>query len=96
MTAELHERDENGKDKGIVKDKDGKPVTSSAEFTPENENGTTEVVFEFMPAEGFAGKTVVAFEKADKNGMTYAAHADISDEGQDVQLPEGRDASLRR
>lgn len=88
MTAELHERDENGKDKGIVKDKDGKPVTSSAEFTPENENGTTEVVFEFMPAEGFAGKTVVAFEKADKNGMTYAAHADISDEGQDVHFPK--------
>lgn len=86
MTAELHERDENGKDKGIVKDKDGKEVTSSAEFTPEQENGTTEVVFEFMPGENFAGKTVVAFEKADKAGMTYAAHTDISDEGQDVHF----------
>lgn len=88
MTAELHERDENGKDKGVVKDKDGKEVTSSAEFTPEEENGTTEVVFEFMPGENFAGKTVVAFEKADKNGMTYAAHTDISDEGQDVHFPK--------
>lgn len=88
MTAELHERDEQGKDKGVVKDKDGKEVTSSAEFTPEEENGTTEVVFEFMPGENFAGKTVVAFEKADKNGMTYAAHTDISDEGQDVHFPK--------
>lgn len=88
MTAELHERDENGKDLGLVKDKDGKDVTSSAEFTPEQENGTTEVVFEFMPGENFAGKTVVAFEKADKNGMTYAAHTDISDKGQDVHFPK--------
>ena len=46
----------------VIKDADGKAVTSEAEITPETADGTVDVEFTFSAKE-FAGKTMVLFEK---------------------------------
>lgn len=88
MNAALHLKDKDGNDAGIVKDKNGKDVTSTVTFVPTTENGTVDVVFEFETDGKLAGETVVAFEDMQKNGVTYATHADISDENQDIKFPK--------
>ena len=88
MNAALHLKDKDGNDAGIVKDKNGKDVTSTVTFVPTAENGTVDVVFEFETDGKLAGETVVAFEDMQKNGVTYATHADISDENQDIKFPK--------
>ena len=88
MNAALHLKDKDGNDAGIVKDKNGKDVTSTVTFVPTTENGTVDVVFEFETDGKLEGETVVAFEDMQKNGVTYATHADISDENQDIKFPK--------
>lgn len=88
MNAALHLKDKDGNDAGIVKDKNGKDVTSTVTFVPTAENGTVDVVFEFETDGKLEGETVVAFEDMQKNGVTYATHADISDENQDIKFPK--------
>lgn len=92
INGELHKReaDENGKmvDKGVVKDVEGNEVKASRTFTPETENGTVDMTFTFMPGKDFAGTSVVAFESVAKKDVAYAAHADITDKGQDIHFPE--------
>lgn len=88
MSAALHLRDKDGNDAGIVKDKNGKDVTSTVTFVPTAENGTVDVVFEFETDGKLEGETTVAFEDMQKNGVTYATHADISDENQDTKFPK--------
>lgn len=87
MNAALHLKDKDGNDAGIVKDKNGKDVTSTVTFVPTTENGTVDVVFEFETDGKLEGETAVAFEDMQKNGVTYATHADISDENQDTKFP---------
>lgn len=87
MNATLHLKDKDGNDAGIVKDKNGKDVTSTVTFVPTTENGTVDVVFEFETDGKLEGETTVAFEDMQKNGVTYATHADISDENQDTKFP---------
>lgn len=91
LSASLHYRSmKDGKpvDGGIVKDKAGKDVTSSVTFTPDTANGSVDVVFTFTTVDDLAGKTAVAFESLTKNGVEFAAHADITDEHQDVKFPK--------
>ena len=66
---------------------DGEKVTASTTFTAEKSEGSVEVVFEF-DASAIAGTTVVAFESMEYEGVEVAVHADITDEGQTVRIPE--------
>lgn len=68
---------------------DGKEITSKAEFTAEEENGTVEVPFTF-DCSRLAGKSIVAFETSYHDGLELAVHADIEDEAQTVTFnPKG-------
>ena len=87
MSGTLHLRDADGNDAGVVKDAAGKEVTATKTFTPKSADGTVEVTFDF-DAPKLAGSTVVAFETVSHDGIDYATHADISDEGQTVRLPK--------
>lgn len=66
------------------------PVQASTTFTPEQPEGTVEVVFTF-DASGLAGHDVVAFEGLALEGSIIALHADINDEGQTVAIVEKPD-----
>ena len=85
-TGTLHLVNADGTDGGVAKDADGKDVTASATFTPEASDGSVEVTFDF-DAPDLSGKTVVAFEDVSHEGISYATHADITDEGQSVRFP---------
>lgn len=68
-----------------LEDADGKPVTATAEFTPDKADGTAEVTFEFDASKIEEGVELVAFEEClDVNGNVVAVHQDIDDEGQTV------------
>lgn len=71
----------------MVHDRHGKEVTVELPFAPSQSDGTVDVTFLFEPPEDLAGKTVVAFESLQHNGVDFAAHADIADERQDVRFP---------
>ena len=66
---------------------DGKPVTNTVTFTPDEADGTVDVPFEFN-ASALEGKTVVAFEKMFLNEKEIFAHEKIDDEGQTVTFPK--------
>lgn len=68
-------------------EKDGKPLTVEVPFTPEEADGTVEVVFRFDGSE-LAGRTLVAFEELQLDGEVVAEHKDPDDEGQSVDLVE--------
>ena len=68
-------------------EKDGKPLTVEVPFTPEEADGTVEVVFRFDGSE-LAGRTLVAFEELRLDGEAIAEHKDPDDEGQSVDLVE--------
>ncbi|MCH3947685.1 MAG: VaFE repeat-containing surface-anchored protein [Olsenella sp.] len=68
---------------------DGRAVTSTTRLTPESGSGTAEVNFSF-DGSALAGRTVVAFETLSLGGREYAAHADLSDQGQTVTFPSIR------
>lgn len=65
----------------------GAEVTAEAELTPEAASGTAEVVFEF-DSTGLSGKSLVCFERLDKEGLEVAVHADIDDDAQTVTVEE--------
>lgn len=69
-----------------VVDADGKEVVASVEFTPEEPNGTVDIVF-VLNASDLAGKSVVAFESLKHDGIEVGVHADIEDEEQTVHFP---------
>lgn len=62
-------------------------ITASTTFTPTEKDGEVEVTFTFKGVE-VAGKTVVAFETVERDGKTWAVHADIDDQNQTVNFPE--------
>lgn len=68
-----------------LEDADGKPVTATAEFTPDKADGATDVTFEFDASSIEEGVELVAFEEClDANGNVVAVHQDIDDDGQTV------------
>lgn len=83
---ELHRRNADGVDAGVLFDADGKPVTAEQKFFPRASDGEVEVSATFAPADG-GGYAVVAFEEIRHRGVLYATHADISDESQTVRVP---------
>ena len=88
-TGVLHDQ-ESGE---VVKDKDGKEVKKTIEFTtPDGKyavSGTVTMEIEFEPAEGFKGKPAVMFETVyDKDGNEVASHKDLNDKDQTIYPPE--------
>lgn len=69
-----------------VTDAAGETVTASAELSPQQANGTVDLVFTYEPAPDAAGRQVVAFERCELDGTEVASHADLDDEGQTVTL----------
>ena len=74
---------ENGK---VIKDADGKAVTSEAEITPETADGKVDVDFIF-DGSNLAGKTIVMFEEIRYENRLVGVHADINDEAQTIYVP---------
>ena len=90
MRGKLHLRivDANGNvtDGGVLKDKDGKEVEASSDFTPTEPNGKVDITFMFE-MDSIAGKSVVAFEELHDGKILVTTHTDIHDHGQTVHFP---------
>lgn len=90
MHGKLHLRivDANGNvtDGGVLKDKDGKEVEASSDFTPTEPNGKVDITFTFE-MDSIAGKSVVAFEELHDGKILVTTHTDIHDHGQTVHFP---------
>lgn len=86
---------------GVVYDKethqplivDGKQVTASVKFTPEEEDGTVDVVFEF-DATGLENKNLVVVEELIRDDKVIAEHHDMEDEGQTVHYVDIKTTAL--
>ena len=74
-------------------DDDGNEITASKEFTAPARDGSVDITFNFAGV-SLAGKKIVAFEEVYYKGRRYAAHADLSDEGQTVYVPKIRTKAL--
>ena len=70
----------------VIKDADGKAVTSEAELTPETADGKVDVDFIF-DGSNLAGKTIVMFEEIRYEDKLIGVHADINDEAQTIYVP---------
>ncbi len=86
---------------GILMDKatgepllvDGAEVTAEVEFTPEKSAGTVELTYT-LNASTLAGTTIVVFETLYSDGVEIAAHTDINDEAQTVEITEPEKPTL--
>ena len=76
-----------------VLDDDGNEITASKEFTAPTADGNIDITFTFAGV-SLVGKKIVAFEEVYYKGRRYAAHADLSDEGQTVYVPKIRTKAL--
>ena len=72
---------------------DGAEVTAEVEFTPESADGTVELTYT-LDASLFAGTSIVVFETLYQDGVEIAAHADINDENQTVEITEPEKPTL--
>ena len=70
-------------------DAEGKPVETTATFTPEKPNGTQDVVFT-ADLTAYAGEEIVAFETLYEDGLELAVHADINDKDQTLKITKLR------
>ena len=70
----------------VIKDADGKAVTSEAEITPETADGKVDVDFIF-DGSNLAGKTIVMFEEIRYEDKLVGVHVDINDEAQTIYVP---------
>ena len=86
LEACLHMRGDDGSDEGAALDASGQPIRATQSFTPAQSSGEVAVTFVFE-APSIAGRTVVAFEELLFKDVTYAVHADISDDGQSMTFP---------
>ena len=68
-------------------------VTAEVEFTPESADGTVELTYT-LDASTLAGTTIVVFETLYSDGVEIAAHADINDEAQTVEITEPENPTL--
>lgn len=66
---------------------DGTPVTGTATFKPEAEDGAQAVELS-LDASGMGGKKLVVFERLSLDGVLLASHEDLGDEGQTVTACE--------
>ncbi len=72
---------------------DGAEVTAEVEFTPESADGTVELTYT-LDASTLAGATIVVFETLYSDGVEIAAHTDINDENQTVEITEPEKPTL--
>ena len=72
---------------------DDAEVTAEVEFTPEESAGTVELTYT-LDASTLAGTTIVVFETLYSDGVEIAAHADINDEAQTVEITEPEKPTL--
>ena len=72
---------------------DDAEVTAEVEFTPESADGTVELTYT-LDACTLAGTTIVVFETLYSDGVEIAAHADINDEAQTVEITEPEKPTL--
>ena len=72
---------------------DDSEVTAEVEFTPEEPSGTVELTYT-LDASALAGTTIVVFEILYSGGVEIAAHADINDEAQTVEITEPEKPTL--
>ena len=68
-------------------------VTAEVEFTPESSDGTVELTYT-LDASSLAGTSIVVFETLYSGGVEIAAHADINDEAQTVEITEPETPTL--
>ena len=68
-------------------------VTAEVEFTPESADGTVELTYT-LDASTLAGTTIVVFETLYSDGVEIAAHTDINDEAQTVEITEPEKPTL--
>ena len=68
-------------------------VTAEVEFTPESADGTVELTYT-LDASTLAGTTIVVFETLYQADVEIAAHADINDENQTVEITEPEKPTL--
>ena len=68
-------------------------VTAEVEFTPESSDGTVELTYT-LNASTLAETTIVVFETLYSDGVEIAAHADINDEAQTVEITEPEKPTL--
>jgi hypothetical protein len=79
---------------------DGKEVTATGTFVPENTSGTTQVTFTFDATKSDLIKddgtisSVVAFESVYLKGVLIAEHKDLTDGDQTVDIPTGHTEAL--
>ena len=72
---------------------DGAEVTAEVEFTPESADGTVELTYT-LDASSLAGTSIVVFETLYSDGVEIAAHTDINDENQTVEITEPEKPTL--
>ena len=72
---------------------DGAEITAEVEFTSEAADGTVELTYT-LNASTLAGTTIVVFETLYSGGVEIAAHADINDEAQTVEITEPEKPTL--
>ena len=72
---------------------DNAEVTAEVEFTPEESAGTVELTYT-LDASTLAGTTIVVFETLYSDGVEIAAHTDINDENQTVEITEPEKPTL--
>lgn len=73
---------------------EGKPITSSVKFTPEESDGTITVAVN-GDGNDVRGSEVVVYEQINHNGQLYAVHNDINNEKQTVEFPDVRVSVLK-
>ena len=72
---------------------DGAEITAEVEFTSESADGTVELTYT-LDASTLAGTTIVVFETLYSDEVEIAAHADINDENQTVEITEPEKPTL--
>ena len=72
---------------------DGAEVAAEVEFIPEESAGTVELTYT-LNASTLAGATIVVFETLYSDGVEIAAHTDINDEAQTVEITEPEKPTL--
>ncbi len=72
---------------------DGAEVAAEVEFIPEESAGTVELTYT-LNASTLAGATIVVFETLYSDGVEIAAHTEINDEAQTVEITEPEKPTL--
>ena len=72
---------------------DGAEITAEVEFTPESADGTVELTYT-LDSSTLGGSTIVVFETLYQDGVEIAAHTDINDEAQTVEITEPEKPTL--